>query len=219
MQLLLIRHGETDWNVQKRIQGWGNSQLTERGKNQIRLLGDRLQDTPLAAVYASTSERAQLTGSAILRGRDLLLAVLPGLRETSWGEWEGKTSAEISALEPELWASFVRRGHENPSDSEVDWEATTLVPGGENQQQASLRINSCVDEIVAQHINTNQWIAVIGHGGSLRFVVAALLGLRPAASRRFHLDNASLTHISIDSERIVLNLLNDTSHWSGGKIP
>jgi probable phosphoglycerate mutase len=218
MHLLLVRHGETDWNVQRRIQGWTNSSLTTQGHQQIALLGKRLFSVPIAAAYTSDSERTQLTAAAALGGRDVPVHSLADLRETSWGAWEGMTAAEISSIEPDLWARFVNRGHEDPTADQADWEATTLVPGGESLRQASERINGRVSQIIEQYIDTDQWILVVGHGGSLRFVITSLLKMRPAASRSFHLENASLTHFSITPERAVLKLLNDYSHWSEGNI-
>jgi len=219
MQLLLVRHGETDWNVERRIQGWANSALTDLGYVQIGLLGKRLLNVPIAAIYSSDAERAQLTAKAALGGRDQTpIIVRNELRETSWGRWEGKTGAEIGAEEPVLWQQFVKRGHQDPAEDQTDWEATTLVPGGETVLQASTRINGCISCILADHAETDDWIVVVGHGGSLRFVITSLLGLRPSASRSFHLDNASITHFSIDKERTVLRLLNDCSHWAGGRV-
>jgi probable phosphoglycerate mutase len=214
MHLLLVRHGETEWNVQRRIQGWTNSALTPLGEKQVSLLGKRLQYTPFAAAFVSDSVRTQQTGKAALSDRDIPMFPLVDLRETSWGNWEGKTAAEINAEEPELWSRFVKRGHEDPDADQADWEATTLVPGGETIKQASDRINGRITQIIRDYIETDHWILVVGHGGSLRFVITALLKLRPAAAKQFHLDNASLTHFSISPNRIVLKLLNDCSHWS-----
>jgi probable phosphoglycerate mutase len=213
MQLLLIRHGETEWNVERRIQGWGNSSLTLRGIYQIERLGDRLRETPLTAVYTSDSERTRQTGRAVIGNRDLPMTSLPGLRETSWGEWEGKTAAELSAETPDLWAKFAARGHEDPGLDQADWEDTTLVPGGETVRHASNRINTCVLSIIKDHPGPDDWIVVVGHGGSLRFVITSMLNMRPAAARYFHLDNASITQFSI-RDRSVLMRLNDCSHWT-----
>jgi broad specificity phosphatase PhoE len=219
MHLLLLRHGETDWNVERRIQGWADSKLTELGQRQIELLSNRLRDLPLNSVYSSDARRARQTAEAIIGGREINLTVVAELRETGWGDWEGHTAAEISAAEPELWERFSRRSQTEPGTDQADWEATTLVPNGEPIAHASRRINGAVDRIVGHHSEDSGYIAVIGHGGSLRFVIANLLGLRPADARRFHLDNASVTHFEITASRKVLKLLNDSSHWSGTLVP
>ncbi len=219
MHLLLVRHGETEWNVQRRIQGWTNSPLTDFGRQQIELLGRRLLSTPVTTVYSSPSIRTQETAAAAIADRDIPIVSRVELRETSWGKWEGKTAAEIAAEEPVQWEKFLKRGKEDPGADQADWEATTLVPEGESILQASTRINDYVATIVAERERTDDWILAVGHGGSLRFVVASLLKLRPSAARHFHLDNASLTHFTIEPGRAVLKLFNDTSHWSDTILP
>jgi broad specificity phosphatase PhoE len=215
MHLLLVRHGETEWNVQRRIQGWTNSSLTEFGLSQVALLGKRLEDVPLTAVYSSDAERAQQSALAAIGTHSLTLNTVIGLRETSWGTWEGKTGQELADEEPDLWAKFLDRGQQDASADQADWESTTLVPEGESMLHASYRINSAVETIIGQHKEVDDFVLIVGHGGSLRFVIAALLKMRPSSSRLFHLDNASLSHFVIDSSRTTVKLLNDSSHWSG----
>jgi broad specificity phosphatase PhoE len=218
MHILLVRHGETEWNVQRRIQGWTNSPLTPRGIEQVHLLGQRLLRTRIAEVHVSESQRTRETATAAMGGRDLPFYPTPELKETSWGDWEGKTAAEISAREPELWQKFVQRGHEDPTADQADWESMTLVPGGETIQHASNRVNAYVSEVVNNYLDTDACVLVVGHGGSLRFVVTALLKMRPSSAKLFHLDNASLTHFSVSRSRAVMKALNDCSHWSNGVI-
>jgi len=214
MHLLIARHGETRWNVERRIQGWGDSPLTEIGRNQARQLAMRLGDIRLSAVYSSDLGRAIETAKIIVGDRSLPVVRLSDLRETSWGKWEGMTAAEIQAVEPDLWAQFTARGREfNESEDETDWEASTVVPDGETLTAAASRISSALTLIRSQHPRDDDWVMVVGHGGSLRFFVTLALGLPPRRIRRLHMDNASLTHILyLRGHPPIIKCLNDTGH-------
>ncbi|HEY3331170.1 MAG TPA: histidine phosphatase family protein [Capsulimonadaceae bacterium] len=214
MHLLIVRHGETVWNVERRIQGWGNSDLTDRGKRQARQLRDRLRSRSLAAVYSSDLSRAVDTAEIIAAPHHLAVNQLRELRETSWGDWEGKTAFEINAAHPELWAKFRNRGREmSENDDSDDWDTTTVVPNGETLSAASARISYALNLLHNEHRGEDDLVLVVGHGGSLRFFVTLALGLPPRGVRRFHLDNASLTHIAFSaSHSPVLRQMNDTGH-------
>jgi probable phosphoglycerate mutase len=214
MLLLLARHGETQWNVEKRIQGWGNSDLTEAGRAQVRRLGARLADEPISGVYTSDLPRAVETTRLILGKRDVPVTMLADLRETSWGEWEGKTAIELEAEVPELWAKFTSHGRAmNESEDASDWETSTVIPGGETLNDAAHRIASALKTIRAAHPADMEQVLVVGHGGSLRFFLTAALGLPPSRSRRFHLDNASLsTVLYVGGHPPVVKGINDVGH-------
>jgi probable phosphoglycerate mutase len=213
MHLLLARHGETEWNVARRIQGWGDSALTERGLKQAQSLAERLKDVKLTAAYSSTLPRAMRTADIATTGHGLSVTHLDGLRENGWGAWEGKTATEIEAESPELWAEFVKRGHDEGSGDVSDWESTTLIPGGETLNVGAARVMDALDHIRAEHPGENDWVLVVGHGGSLRFAFTQVLELRPWMIRRFHLDNASLSHVHYMTKRApVLSFINDTGH-------
>jgi len=212
MQLLIARHAETTWNVERRIQGWTDSALTVHGTQQARALADRLRTTKLTAIYSSDSPRAIMTAECVGLWHELEVVSTPNLRESSWGEWEGLTADEISGRYPELWPKFVARGQDS-SEDDADWESTTLVPGGESMKDASDRIALALQEIRARHVASAERILVVGHGGSLRFLITNVLGMRAGSARRFHLDNTSLSEIWFKRDHPpVLHLLNDISH-------
>ncbi|MDR3706747.1 MAG: histidine phosphatase family protein [Capsulimonadaceae bacterium] len=217
MQLLIARHGQTVWNVERRIQGWGDSPLTDEGRAQARQLGARLSGVDLAGVYSSDLGRAIETAKIIADGRDVVRETLFDLRETSWGEWEGKTGAEIDAAEPERWARFISRGRAmNEEEDDTEWETTTAVPGGETLVHACARIASALKAIRAAHPGDDEQVLVVGHGGSLRFFITLALGLPPRRIRRMTLDNASLTRILyLHGHPPIIQCINDTGHHGG----
>lgn len=214
MHLLIARHGETVWNVERRIQGWGNSSLTERGRRQASQLAARLENVPLAGIYSSDLGRAVQTAQIVAAGRSLTPITLTDLRETSWGDWEGKTAADIQTVQPDLWAKFIARGHEmNETEDEADWETSTVVPAGETLSQSAARITNALATIRANHPADDEWALAVGHGGSLRFFVTLALGLAPRRIRRLHVDNASLTHILyLRGHPPIVKCFNETGH-------
>ncbi len=215
MHLLLVRHGETLWNIERRIQGWGDSALSETGRAQAGQLAVRLAHVPLTAVYASDLGRALDTASIVAAPHSLSVQPLRDLRETSWGDWEGKTAHEIELEQPGLWAKFTARGREhNENEDEADWETSTVVPNGETLTQAAQRIASALKTIKHAHAADDETVLVVGHGGSLRFFVTQALGLPPRRIRRLHLDNASLTHILyLNGHPPIIKCVNDVGHY------
>jgi phosphoserine phosphatase len=200
--LLLIRHGETEWNAQRRVQGQTNSPLSARGRLQAQAVAARLSGIPLHAIYSSDLSRALDTASPIADARHLSIIPLSGLREKSYGIWEGLTETEIEAVSPDGW----RRYH-----GERQWDYA--IPGGETWEQVQTRILAVLAQILANHPYAEDTVAVIGHGASLRPVILEVLGAPLPSLLRLRLDNASLSVLEFQplrGGRVVL--LNDTSH-------
>jgi broad specificity phosphatase PhoE len=145
--LLLVRHGETDWNAEGRLQGHTDRPLNEYGRRQARELADRLALEEIAAIYASDLARAQETAEIVGTRLGLPVVVDPDLREKNWGSWEGLTSEERLTVEFE----------------------------GESTEQHRERILRSVRRIVERH--PDQRIVVVTHGGSLRRIQAAVSGV------------------------------------------
>ena len=225
MQLLIVRHAETVWNVQRRIQGWADSKLTAQGTHQAQALAERLRTYKLHAIYCSDAGRAQITAECIGLWHDHIeIMPLEELRETSWGEWEGMTADEISAKWPDEWQKFLQHGrdaHAEPGSAEgkaneADWDTIKAVPGGETMAEVSARISRGLKKVHERHKTDEERVLVVGHGGSLRFLFTDALHLRPMYARRFHLDNTSLSEIwYMRGQSPVLHLLNDISHIVG----
>lgn len=197
-RLLLVRHGETEWNVARRFQGQRDSPLTERGRWQVMRLADRLRDLPLAAVYSSDLERTLATARAVAAAHGLPVELAPAFREASFGDYEGRTYAELV----ERFGEPVTRWAADPLD--------LAPPGGETVRELQTRVAGLLRELVARH--PGQTVALIGHGGSVRAAVMEVLGMDLRRFRGLRMDNASLTVIESDGDFDVLMLFNDTSH-------
>jgi len=145
--LLLVRHGETDWNAEGRLQGHTDRPLNEFGRRQAKDLADRLAGEGPDAIYASDLARAKETAEIVGERLGLTVVVDPDLREKDWGTWEGLTGDE--------------RVH-------VEFE-------GETTEDHRDRVMAAVRRIVARH--PDQRVVVVTHGGSLRRIQAAVNGV------------------------------------------
>ena len=145
--LLLVRHGETDWNAAGRLQGHTDRPLNDDGRRQAKELADRLAGEGADAIYASDLVRAKETAEIVGERLGLTVVIDPDLREKDWGTWEGLTGDE--------------RAH-------VEFE-------GESTEDHRDRVMGAVRRIVARH--PEQRIVVVTHGGSLRRIQAAVNGV------------------------------------------
>jgi probable phosphoglycerate mutase len=179
--LLLIRHGETDWNAQSRIQGHIDIDLSERGHQQARSLARALRAEALAAVYASDLGRARQTALPLALDRGLELRLDPRLRERGFGLFEGSTYAQAQANWPNEYAIWQRRdpGH--------------AVPGGESYLQARTRVMQCLEEIVRRH--EGQAVALVTHGGVLDIVYRWAHGIAWQTPRSHLIPNACINRV------------------------
>lgn len=196
----LVRHGETDWNLNERIQGHSDTPLNATGRRQADLLGRRLDDLHFDAIYSSDLTRTYETAQLVARGRDLAIVTDPDLREFSFGEWEGLTDAEIEARQPGVLTERLSAGNE-----------AFAAPGGENTWQVLNRVRRFCERTAARHDPSDD-ILVVAHGGSIRVLAVCLLDLRDTDTWRFRIHCASLAIIRNHSDGRTLVRWNDISH-------
>jgi broad specificity phosphatase PhoE len=166
--ILIARHGQSDWNQERRWQGHADRPLTERGREQAQALADRLAHIELDAVYSSDLQRALDTAAVVAESRGFELRQLPELREVDVGSWSGLTRAEAEERFPEGFARW-RDGYPGWKDGET-YEAMTD------------RVLRAVDEIATEHEGGR--VLVVSHGGPIRAIHAAALGLDVHTYRR-----------------------------------
>ena len=198
MKLILVRHGETDWNKERRYQGQTGPELNEAGKRQVEMLRNRLVNAPINLVYASDSERAMVTAQVITRGHDIIMAARQELREINFGEFEGKTFEEIEAIYPD-WVP-------------TNFDFTSYQ--GESLEQVAVRVKTFLSELAERNFS-DQTILVVGHGGSLRVMLCILLGIDVSKWWQISLDNVSVTTIDGNVGEAILRQLNDTRYLEG----
>lgn len=197
-RLLIVRHGETPWNAEGRLQGHADIDLSEKGRQQAREVAKRLADTPIDVAYSSDLARAWHTAQIVLDQRDVPLKSTEGLRERYYGVFEGLTVEERQAQYPDEFAASLIKDLE------------FAPPGGETARGTFNRMTGVIGEIKKRHLN--ETVLIVGHGGSLRSAIIALMELPPEATWRFVMANCSLTVIDTYWDNAVLGLYNDTSH-------
>ena len=198
---LIVRHGETTWNAEERIQGQTDTPLSDRGYRQAELLGARLAGREIDAAYVSDLARAWETARTVTRDRDVTLTPSPLLRERSWGDWEGLTFAYLRRTYPQEYARF--------RDS-----VNVPPPKGESITDLMARTGDFVAGLNENH-RDDQTLLIVGHGGCLNALITRVLDLPPVAATRISLGSASLTLVEFRGDRAMLKLLGDTSHWEG----
>lgn len=201
-RIIAVRHGETAWNVDTRIQGHLDIALNDTGHWQARQVARALADEPLAAVYTSDLQRAHATAQAIAHASGAPLVAEPGLRERSFGELEGRTFAEIEAELPEQARRWRQRDpHFAPT-------------GGETLVQLRERIAATTHRLAAQH--TEQLIVLVAHGGVLDMLYRLATGLDLQAPRTWLVTNASINRLLWTPQGLTLVGWADTQHLDTG---
>ena len=195
---LIVRHGETEWNADGRIQGHTDVGLSDKGSQQSQLVAGRLAEYSIDIAYSSDLQRSAETAREILGQRTVPLQTTPQLREYHKGVFEGLTVEETRQHYPELYAASLVK--------DLDF----APPGGESTRQTSARIASFVADVRRCHVDDT--VLIVGHGGALRAVFVALMELPLEANWRFFLANCGLSVVDIYPDNAVLRLYNDTSH-------
>ncbi len=198
MRLFLVRHGITEWNQKRRLQGQTDVPLAPEGVEQARRVAARLASQPLDAVWSSDLSRARVTAEMIAQEHNLSVRTTPLLREAMMGDWEGLTEAEVRARgEGEAWSRYMQDSVAN------------RPPGGETMEAIWDRVLAGLAEVRRAHSEGN--IALVGHGGSMRAILCHALGAPMPSMRHIWLDNASLSLIDFGGRGWV-KLMNDTTH-------
>jgi alpha-ribazole phosphatase len=202
-RLLLVRHGQTDWNSQRRFQGQAGPGLIEAGRRQVQALAARLAQEAFAAIYSSDLERARQTADVLNAGCTCPVHPEPALRELAFGAWEGLTYLEIQQQDPRALSAW-----------EAGWEKSG-PPGGESLADLERRVKVFLEKISQE--KDSQAFVLAAHAGPLQVFICLALGLPAASHWRFALSPASLSVVQLSANGGVLLLLNDTCHLDRGE--
>ena len=204
-RLLLIRHGETAWNAEHRIQGRLDVPLSTTGMWQTGRLAQRLAGEAIDAVVASDLARAWMTGQPLADARGLAMIAEPRLRERAFGLFEGKTIEEIAAAHPEELSAWRAR--------DVHWR----IPGGESGAEFIARVLEALHEVAAAH--AGRTVAVVTHGGVLDVVYRHARKLAWDAPRDHLMLNASVNRLRASAEPLRLEIVDwgDVGHLEGAR--
>jgi broad specificity phosphatase PhoE len=155
--LYVTRHGETEWNVEKRMQGRKNSALTEKGVEQAKLLGERMKNITIDVIYSSPSERATHTAKLIKGDRSIAIIENEAFYEIHMGDWEGMTVSEIEEKYPQDFRLFWDAPHQFRPHS------------GETFQKAQTRVLNRLQTVLEKH--KGQSILIVAHAVAAKYIV------------------------------------------------
>ncbi|QNI74123.1 histidine phosphatase family protein [Synechococcus sp. NOUM97013] len=213
LRLLLVRHGLSSFNMERRIQGRDDlSTLTTTGEEQARRTGQALADVPVTAVYSSPLKRAASTATGVLaeRSDNLSPSFDDGLLEIDLEPWSGLTADERAERFPEEFATWKRQ----PEALELTRaDGRRYKPLQDLMQQA----REFLDALIRKHpVDGNDTVLIVGHNAILRCLIVTLLGEPEQGFRRLRLDNASLSIFNLspkaDGHQVQIECLNSTAH-------
>lgn len=197
-RIIAIRHGETAWNVDTRIQGQLDIGLNETGRQQARRVARALTGEPIQAIYSSDLSRAWDTARAIADATGQTLQAHAGLRERGFGVFQGKTYAEIEAA----WPDQARRWRKR----DPQW----APEGGESLLDVRERITRTAAELAARHLG--EQIVLVAHGGVMDALYRAATGQDLQAPRSWELGNAAINRLLWTPDGLTLVGWSDTRH-------
>lgn len=197
-RLLVIRHGETDWNLDTRIQGHTDIPLNAKGRWQAQRLGEALADEGIHAIYSSDLQRARATADAIAQAAGVPLQIDAQLRERHFGQLEGKTPDEMAVQHPEELRRWRAR------------EPSYGPQGGETLQAFYDRSVGAAARLAAQH--PGQTIALVAHGGVLDCFYRAANRLPLEQVRSWKVTNASVNRLLYSPEGFSMVAWADDRH-------
>ncbi len=197
--IVLIRHGQTEWNRVERFRGRADVLLDETGLAQAKATGRRVasQWQPVA-VYSSPLARAVKTAEAIAGRLGLLVQIHAGIADIDYGQWQGLTPDEVEERWPEIHHAWYTAPH------------TVRIPGGETLDEIRVRAMEAVNEIAAQHVG--QTAALVSHTVVNRVILLAALGLGNDRFWRLRQDTCAVNVFEVDGGEFTLVSLNDTCH-------
>lgn len=198
--LYLVRHGETNSNVNLLLHGRTDVPLNDHGRSQAERIGERMTEFPeLDRIVSSPLQRALHTAQAIQRRTDLPLETMEGLEEMNFGDAEGIVYNELENVFPDESSRLL-----DPEEFDVRY------PNGETRREFFERVKAAIERITESY--AGQHVVVVAHGGVIAATLSLLLADDPDNWRERPIRNTSLTHIELATEGPVGHLVNDVVH-------
>ncbi|HEX9897356.1 MAG TPA: histidine phosphatase family protein [Dehalococcoidales bacterium] len=196
-ELILVRHGQTAWNVVEVFRGRSDIDLDETGFRQAELLADYLSERRIEAVYSSPLKRALKTARAIATKHGLKVIATESLNDLKFGEWEGLPVTEVREKYPTLFTEWVEKPH------------LVEIPGGEGLDDVKQRVLNFVNDLVTRHKGT---VVLVSHRVVHKVLTLALLGVDNSYFWNIKLDTAAMSTFAYENNRWVLTEHNNTSY-------
>jgi len=195
--IILVRHGETDWNVAEVFRGRVDVELNATGVKQAELLAEYLSNLGLSAIYSSPLRRALRTAEVIGGHNQLEVAVAPGLIDIDYGEWQGLSHQEVKARYKELYAGW------------VNCPEQVRMPAGESLDDVRQRAMAVVEDVIDRHEGI---VILVSHRVVNKVLICALLGLDNSRFWNIRQDISGITGFTYEKGQFILIKHNDTSY-------
>ena len=196
-EIILARHGETEWNVQEIFRGRIDIALNETGIKQAELLAEYLRHLKIEAIYSSPLKRALKTAEVIASHHKLDIEIAPGLIDLDFGKWQGLTHQEVKDKYKELYTEW------------ISCPDKVKIPAGESLNDVRKRATAVVDEVIAKYEGT---VVLLSHRVVNKVLICALLGLDNSHFWNIRQDTCGITTFTYENERFILTKHNDTSY-------
>ena len=196
-EIILIRHGETEWNAGEIFRGRIDIELNETGIKQAELLAEYLGEVKIDAVYSSPLRRALKTAEMMAGSHKLDVEIAPGLIDFDYGQWQGLPHQEVKDKYKELYAVWINNPHR------------VKMPAGESLDEVRQRAIGVVDKVIAKYEGS---VVLVSHRVVNKVLVCALLGLDNSHFWNIRQDTAGITSFTYANERFILTRHNDTSY-------
>ena len=197
--IYLTRHGQTLWNIEKRLQGRGNSPLTEEGIERAKELRDRIKDIHIDVIYSSPIERALTTANIIKGDKSIEVITDDGLMEMCFGDYEGKITDEVMKENPNWDISLIMKGN-----------TELTAPNGENLAEVRYRVARSMNKIIEE--NRGKTILIVAHGITLK---AIMYYFKDEEVNSEVMGQATLTKVNVDeNNKFYIEFKNDNSHFT-----
>ena len=196
-EIILVRHGETEWNVAEIFRGRIDIDLNEMGIKQAGLLAEYLSNVKIDAIYSSPLKRALKTAKIIAGYHKLDVDITPGLIDFNYGKWQGLSHQEVKDKYKQLYAEWI-----NHPDQ-------VKMPVGESLDDVRTRAMGVVAEVIVSYEGT---VVLVSHRVVNKVLICALLGLDNSHFWNIRQDTCGITTFTYENERFILTKHNDTSY-------
>ena len=200
-KIILIRHGQTDWNIAGRYQGQADIALSDVGIKQAEILAQNFPVKKIDAIYSSDLKRAHFTANKIGEKFDVNVKTVKAFREICFGDWEGLTYEQIT----KKWPIALNNFFQAPDILEI--------PNGETFVEVQKRAMAALHEIIDQHNDST--VVIVSHGAILRTVIAGVLHTPLKYLWSFRQENTAVNIFTYNEGYFMVDLLNSTAHLQG----
>lgn len=195
-EIILVRHGETDWNLKEVFRGTIDIDLNETGLREAELLGKYLSNINIGSIYSSPLRRALKTAELIACHHKLAVEIAPELRDLDFGKWQGLTHQEVIDKYKKDYDMWVKRPE------------LVKIPSGESLDEARERSLNLIYRVI---LGKEDRIVIVSHRVIIKIIICALLGLDNSHFWNIKVDTCGITNFGYENDRFILIKHNDTS--------